>query len=113
MKILLGLIWCAVGFAALGLTGALAQSPASISIELVSTFDYPGATQTQPQKISDKSDVVGTFVDASGVTRGFAMFANGNFSNPLVDPADAANFTEGRGINGSRVVCGDYSDASG
>ena len=114
MKTLLRLVGCAVGFAALGLTGALAQSPASVSIELVSTFDYPGTGNlTQPQKISDKSDVVGTFVDASGVTRGFAMFANGNFSNPLVDPADTVGFTEGRGINGARVVCGDYSDASG
>src|SRR6266481_2294005 len=114
MKILLRLFGCAVGFAALALTGALAQSPASISIELVSTFDYPGTgIQTQPQKISDKDGVVGTFVDASGVTRGFVMFNNGNFSNPLVDPADTANFTEGRGINNSRIVCGDYSDSSG
>ena len=113
MKILLRLFGCALGFAALASTGALAQSPATISIELVNTFDYPGATQTQPQKIIDKHDVVGSFVDASGATRGFAMFANGNFSNPLVDPSDAANFTEGRGINNQRVVCGDYSDASG
>ena len=114
MKISLGLVGCAVGFAALALTGALAQSPASVSIQLVSTFDYPGTgVSTLPQKIGDKSDVVGTFVDASGVTRGFAMFANGNFSNPLVNPADTVGFTEGRGINGSRVVCGDYADASG
>jgi hypothetical protein len=103
-----------VGFAALGLTGALAQSPTTISIELVSTFDYPGATQTLPQKISDKSDTVGTFVDASAVTRGFVMLSNGNFKAPLVDPADTVGFTEGRGINSSRVVCGDYAnDASG
>ena len=114
MKILLRLVCCAVGFAALGLTGALAQSPTTISIELVSTFDYPGATQTLPQKISDKSDTVGTFVDASAVTRGFVMLSNGNFKAPLVDPADTVGFTEGRGINSSRVVCGDYAnDASG
>jgi hypothetical protein len=115
MKISVRLVCCVVGFVALALTGALAQSPASISIELVSTFDYPGTgIQTQPQKISDKDDVVGTFVDASGVSRGFVMFNNGNFSNPLVDPADTVGFTEGRGINSSRVVCGDYAnDASG
>ena len=112
MKISLRLFGCAVGFAALAVTGALAQSPASISIELVSTFDYPGTgNQTQPQKISDRSDVVGIFVDPSGVTRGFIMFSNGHFSNPLVDPADTTNFTQGRGINNRLVVCGDYLDA--
>ena len=115
MKILLRLLGCAAGFAALAVTGALAQSPASISIELVSTFDYPGTgIQTLPQKISDKSDIVGSFLDSSGVSRGFVMLANGRFTNPLVDPADTVGFTEGRGINGSRVVCGDYAnDTSG
>src|SRR5215831_7226337 len=112
MKILLRLVGCAVGFAALGLTGALAQSPASVSIELVSTFDYPGTgNQTLPQKISDRSDVVGIFVDPSGVTRGFIMFSNGHFSAPIVDPNDTVGFTEGRGINNRLVVCGDYLDA--
>jgi hypothetical protein len=114
MKILLRLVGCAVGFAALALTGALAQSPASVSIELVSTFDYPGTgNQTQPQKISDKRDVVGIFVDPSGANRGFIMFNNGGFSDPLVDPADIVNFTQGRGINNQRIVCGDYGDADG
>jgi len=112
MKTLLRLVGCAVGFAALGLTGALAQSPASFSIELISTFDYPGTgNQTQPQKISDKRDVVGIFVDPSGANRGFIMSSIGTFSNPLVDPADTVNFTQGRGINNSRLVCGDYLDA--
>jgi hypothetical protein len=114
MKISLRLVGCVVGFVALGLTGASAQSPAAPpSIELVSTFDYPGTgNQTRPQKISDRSDVVGIFVDPSGVSRGFVMFSNGNFSSPLVDPADTANFTEARGINNSRVVCGDFLDAN-
>jgi hypothetical protein len=112
MKILLRLVGCAVGFAALGLTGALAQSPASVSIELVGTFDYPGTgNQTQPQKISDRSDVVGSFVDPSGAVRGFVMFSNGNFSPPLVDPADTTNVTQGRGINNARILCGGYLDA--
>jgi hypothetical protein len=115
MNISLRLFGCAVGLIALALTGALAQSPASISIELVSTFDYPGmVSSTQPQKISDLGDTVGTFVDTSGVVAGFTMSSNGRFSNPLVDPADTTNLTQARGINNSRVVCGDYaSDASG
>jgi hypothetical protein len=112
MKISLRLLGCAVGFAALALTGASAQSPASVSIQLVSTFDYPGTgNQTQPQKISDRSDVVGIFLDSSGTSSGFVMFRSGTFSNPLVDPADTTNSTQGRGINNSRIVCGLYLDA--
>ena len=115
MKILLRLVGCAVGFAALALTGALAQSPASISIQLVSTFDYPGSTvtQTQPQKINDLGDIVGIFVDTSLASRGFTRLSNGHFSPPIVDPNDTSNFTEGRGINNSRLVCGDYLDSAG
>jgi hypothetical protein len=52
-------------------------------------------------------------VDTSGVSRGFTMFSNGNFSPPIVDPNDAGNLTEGRGINNSRLVCGDYLDSAG
>jgi hypothetical protein len=79
----------------------------------VGTFDYPGSTvtQTQPQKINDLSDIVGIFVDTSAVSRGFIRFNNGVFSPPLVDPNDTVNFTQGRGINNSRIVCGDYLDA--
>jgi hypothetical protein len=116
MKITLRLVSFAVGFTALALTEALAQSPdvpdAPI-IQLVGTFDYPGTgNQTRPQKISDNFAVVGIFVDPSGASRGFIMFNNGNFSVPIVDPNDTGNVTEGRGINNSRLVCGDYLDAT-
>jgi len=113
MKILLRLLGCVVGFVALALTGALAQSPTSLSIQFVSQFDYPGTgNQTRPQKISDEKDVVGIFVDSTGASRGFIRFNNGTFSDPLVDPADTSNFTEGRGINSAHMVCGDYLDAT-
>jgi len=114
MKISLRLVGCAVGLAALALTGALAQSPAAFSFQLVTTFDYPGTvTQTQPQKINDLGDIAGIFVDTSAVSRGFIRFNNGNFSPPIVDPNDAGNTTQGRGINNSRLVCGDYIDSGG
>lgn len=113
MKISLRLVGCAVGFVALALTGALAQSPTSFSIQLLSTFDYPGTgNQTRPQKISDMGDVVGIYVDTSLVSRGFVMLRNGTFSPPIVDPNDTGNLTEGRGINNSGLVCGDYLDAT-
>ena len=117
MKISPRLIGCAVGFAALALTGALAQSPespAAFSIQLVSTFDYPGTgTQTRPQKINSTRDIAGVFVDTSGASFGFVRFSNGNFSPPIADPNATSNFTEGRGINDSRLVCGDYLDSLG
>jgi hypothetical protein len=117
MKISIRLFGWALGFAALAVTGGLAQSPespAAFSIQLVSTFDYPGTgNQTRPQKISDRGDIVGIFVDTSLVSRGFARLANGTFSQPIVDPNDAGGLTEGRGINSSRLVCGDYLDSAG
>jgi hypothetical protein len=115
MKKIPPLLTCAVGFAALALTGASAQSPespAAFSIQFVSQFDYPSpgaGNQTRPQKINDRGDVIGIFVDPSGASRGF-LWSRSAVGPPIVDPADTANFTEGRGINNSRLVCGDYLD---
>src|SRR5262245_4980285 len=116
MKISIRLFGCAVGFAALALTGALAQQqePAAHSIQLVSTFDYPGTgNQTRPQKINDKGDIAGVFVDSGGISHGFTRLANGTFSAPIDDPNSPTPFTEGRGINNSRTVVGDYTDSAG
>src|SRR5205823_6746391 len=67
MKKILPLISFTVGFTALALTEALAQSPEipeAPIIQLLGTFDYPGTgNQTRPQKINDVGDVVGIFVD--------------------------------------------------
>jgi hypothetical protein len=117
MTISLRLFGFAVGFVALAVTGALAQSaesPAAFSFQLVTTFDYPGTgNQTRPQKITTTGDVAGLFVDSTGASFGFIRFSNGSFSRAIADPNATTNFTEGRGINDSRVVCGDYLDAAG
>jgi len=115
MKASLHLIGCAVGLVALALTGALAQEqPDAFSIQFVSQFDYPGTgNQTRPQKINDNGDIVGVFVDANGISHGFTRLANGTFSAPINDPNSPTPFTEGRGINNSRLVCGDYTDSAG
>jgi hypothetical protein len=95
--------------------GTFAQQAASSgSIEVITTFDYPGAGNlTLPQKINERGDVVGEFIDPSGVTRGFVRFSDGSFSDPIVDPNDTIGFTEGRGINNSRTVAGDYVISDG
>ncbi len=98
---------------ALPLMGTSARA-LSITIEVLETFDYPGTGNlTRPQKINDKNEIVGIFVDSSGVTRGFTRAADGTFSAPIVEPNDTGNFTEGRGINNSATICGDYSGSDG
>jgi hypothetical protein len=89
------------------------QTPDSVSIRVITTFDYPGTgNRTIPEKINDTGDIVGIYVDSSFVTRGFVRFANGSFSAPIVDPNDTCNLTEGGGINNSRLICGDYESGS-
>ena len=97
------------------LMGTFAQQAAnSGSIEVITTFDYPGAgNSTLPQKINERGDIVGVFIDSNGVTRGFVRFSDGSFSAPIVDPNDTVGFTEGRGINNSRTVVGDYATPDG
>src|SRR6478672_7062755 len=97
------------------LMGTFAQQAASSgSIEVITTFDYPGAgNATLPQKINERGDVVGVFADSSGVARGFVRFSDGSFSAPIVDPNDIVGFTEGRGINNRRTVVGDYATSDG
>jgi hypothetical protein len=97
------------------LMGTFAQRAASSgSIEVITTFDYPGTgNATLPQKINERGDVVGEFIDSAGVVRGFVRFSDGSFSDPIVDPNDTVGFTEGRGINNSRTVVGDYAATDG
>jgi hypothetical protein len=97
------------------LMGAFAQRAAtSGSIEVITTFDYPGTGNlTLPQKINERGDIVGEFIDSNGVTRGFVRFSNSTFSDPIVDPNDTVGFTEGRGINNPRTVVGDYVISDG
>jgi hypothetical protein len=90
------------------------QAPNGFSIEVITTFDYPGTgNSTLPQKINERGDIVGTFLDSTGVSRGFVRFSSGSFSAPIVDPNDTVGFTEGRGINNSGTVDGDYFDSAG
>jgi hypothetical protein len=90
------------------------QAAPSGSIEVITTFDYPGVgNNTLPQKINERGDIVGEFIDAAGVVRGFVRFSDGTFSDPIVDPNDTVGFTEGRGINNARTVAGDYAIADG
>jgi hypothetical protein len=99
------------------LTGTFAQqAPNSDFIEVITTFDYPAAgNSTVPQKINDRGDIVGSYFPPipPPFSRGFIRFRDGSFSQPIVEPNDAVGFTEGRGINNSGTVCGDYFGSDG
>ena len=90
------------------------QAANSGSIEVITTFDYPGTgNSTQPQKINERGDIVGIYIDSLGVQRGFVRFSDGSFSAPIVDPNDTGNVTHGRDINNARTVCGEYIGSDG
>jgi hypothetical protein len=97
------------------LMGTLAQQAANSGfIEVITTFDYPGAgNRTLPQKINDRGDIVGIYLHSGFFSRGFVRFSDGSFSEPIVEPNDAVGFTEGRGINDSGTVCGNYLTSDG
>jgi hypothetical protein len=91
------------------LMGTFAQQPAnSGSIEVITTFDYPGpGNSTLPQNINERGDIVGIYIDSNEVNRGFVRFSDGSFSEPIVEPK-TLGFTQARSINSSGTVCGDY-----
>ena len=122
-------------FAILITTPLVGTVASAATLQVLRVFDYGGHANvlaTQPQKVSDQSDIVGTvtqldgtvqgflykirdgrFIDSSGVVRGFVRFKNGTFSAPIVDPNDTVGFTEGRGINNAGTVAGDYVGSDG
>jgi len=113
MKTITNIIYSTFAVFTLACFAFAQQAPDSVSIRVITTFDYPGAgNSTLPQKINDAGDIVGLYNDSSEVSRGFVRFRNGNFSAPIVDPNDTCNVTEGRGINNSRLICGSYQNGS-
>jgi hypothetical protein len=87
--------------------GALAKHHPN-TIYLIKTFDFPGVgNSTTPFGINERGDIVGDYLDANNVRRGFVRFVSGNFQ-PIVAPNDTGNFTRARGINNARVITGDF-----
>src|SRR6266566_9620932 len=93
------------------LMGTFAQQAAnSGSIEVITTFDYPGTGNlTLPQKINERGDIVGVFIDSSGVTHGFFL-SGGTFTEYDVP---GAVFTAVLAINNPADFAGTFIDGSG
>src|SRR6266487_530597 len=110
MKTIMNVIYSTFALFTLACFALAQQAPESVSIRVITIFDYPGTGNlTLSQKINDATDIVGYYVDLSNAAdRGFVRFANGNFSAPIVEPNDTCIDTRARGINNSRLVCGEY-----
>ena len=112
MKTITNIIYSTFAVFTLACFAFAQQAPDSVSIRVITTFDYPGTgNSTRPHKINDEGDIVGSATIRIG-EHGFVRFRNGNFSAPIVAPNDTCNVTEGRGINNSRLICGDYENGS-
>ncbi|HEY1583221.1 MAG TPA: hypothetical protein VGF73_08995 [Chthoniobacterales bacterium] len=88
--------------------GAAAQA-GTASIDVLATFDYPGASTTHPMAINIANGVTGSFVDTDARTKGFVRDSHGNFSAPLVEPKDFGLETVPAGINDSGLVSGYFT----
>lgn len=78
------------------------------SLEILVTFDYPGASSTIAFGIDQKGDVTGGFTDSTS-SYAYIRYKNGTFSPPLTDPNDSQGQTAGTDFNGSELV-GNYYD---
>jgi uncharacterized membrane protein len=83
----------------------LADSP--VTFDILTTFDYPGATFSQMQGINNNGDVAGFFTVANSLLHGFVRFPN-HLSGPINEPNDEGNTTKLTDINDLGTVCGYY-----
>lgn len=104
-------LFSAAALVALPFIGTVASAA---TIEVIETFDFPGAARfTQPQKINDRGEIVGTVIDpVTGVNKGFYRGRHGKFGGPFAEPNDTGGLTNGRGINNAGVICGNYTNGT-
>jgi len=98
-------------FAALCLCPSLylfAQEQPNNSLEILATYDYPGAIgYINSSGINSQGDVAGYFAQPNGDFRGFFRYHDGTFSAPIVAPNDTNGFTYVTDINSTPTVCGE------
>jgi len=83
-----------------------------VTFEILASIDYPGGSNTFVSGINDRGEVVGSFVDeALNRAEGFVRFADGTFSDPIVDPAGRSSYPSD--INNTGTICGSYVLADG
>jgi len=88
---------------------ALVGHPLASAQSNLTSFDYPGATNTQATGITPSGDIVGRYISADGAHHGF-LLARGKFK-PINFPG--ATLTDVNWIDPRGQIVGDYLDASG
>jgi hypothetical protein len=74
---------------------------------VITSFDPPGSTNTQPTSINASGVIAGQYNDTAGVPHGFVRAANGTITGFDTKGSTA---TRAAGINGSGVITGQYND---
>ena len=83
-----------------------------VTFEILARFNYPGGSNTFAAGINDLGEVVGSFEnEALNRSEGFVRFADGTFSEPIVNPAGRSTYPSG--INNNGTICGSYTLADG
>jgi hypothetical protein len=103
---------CLIGLACLAsfcTTNASGQP--NLVVQIITTFDYPGAASTTSWGINTRGDVAGSYYDAAGAVHGYVRFATGHFSPGFDDPSETGQTTWVTGINDSRTVVGAWTAA--
>lgn len=99
----------AIALACIILTGPgnLLGQPATVTFDILASFDYPGSTKTETRGVNQRGDVSGYYYDSFGGSHGYARVRNGTFI--AIDDPEGTN-TLAYGINSSRTVVGSYFD---
>ena len=87
---------------------AIYPIPPAVSYSYI-TLDMPGAANTNANGINETSQVVGSYLGASGLTHGF-IYSGGSYST--LDPP-GSTYTSAQGINASGQIMGTYQDVKG
>lgn len=89
-----------------------ASADPPVTFDVLTTFNYPGATSTLASGINDNGDVAGYFELESGIYRGFVRYRD-HFSDPIKHPADQLDSTRLTDINNAGTVSGYYQQIDG
>jgi hypothetical protein len=81
----------------------------------LTSFQYPGGSDTQAFGINDKNQIVGSYLDSAGVMHGFVLTdPTGPVSHwQTIDDPNGIGSTVVNGINNAGDLVGFYTDAAG
>jgi hypothetical protein len=80
----------------------------------LTTYQFPGSSNTQAFGINRQNRIVGSYADSSGATHGFVLYQpEGTSTWQTIDDPQGAGSTVVNGINAAGDLVGFYTDAAG